>query len=183
MTKLPLARVFWTYFRLGNTTFGGGDPTMAALQRELVDRHGWLKTEDHGLAFGLARVTPGTNVLAYCAATGWMLARLPGAFLAVAAVCAPAAVLAVWFVAAYETWVSIAAVNAAVSGIVAAAAGMMTAAGVSIIRSRATGPWRWPGLLLVAAAVTLTRTGTLSPFLVLVAAGIAGFLIGERGWK
>jgi chromate transporter len=183
MRPPSLAQTFWTYFRLGNTTFGGGDPTMAALQRELVDRHGWLKIEDHGIAFGLARVTPGTNILAYCAATGWMLGRFAGSFLAVGAVCVPTAVLAAWLVAAYDTWGSIAAVSAAVSGIVAAAAGMMTAAGVSIIRARATGAWRWPGLLLVAAAVALTRTGALSPFLVLVAAGTAGFLAGDREWK
>jgi chromate transporter len=183
MTRPALLDVVWTYFRLGNTTFGGGDPTMAALQREVVERKGWLRMEDHGLAFGLARVTPGTNILAYCAATGWMLARFPGAFLVVAAICVPTAILAAWLVAAYDAWGSIAAVSAAVSGVVAAAAGMMTAAGVSIIRSRATGAWRWPGLLLVAGAVALTRTGALSPFLVLVASGIAGFLIGDREWK
>src|SRR5581483_6974984 len=65
-----LARLTAVFFRIGNTTFGGGDPTMAALRRELVERKEWLTDEDYATAFALARVTPGTNVVAFCAAAG-----------------------------------------------------------------------------------------------------------------
>lgn len=50
--------------RIGNLTFGGGDPAMAALQRELVERRQWLTQEDFTLIWSLSRVTPGTNVVA-----------------------------------------------------------------------------------------------------------------------
>src|SRR5438309_8949921 len=59
-----LARLTAVFFRIGNTTFGGGDPTVAALRRELIDRKGWLTDNDYAIAYALARVTPGTNVLA-----------------------------------------------------------------------------------------------------------------------
>jgi len=65
-----LRQLTGVFFRIGNTTFGGGLPTMAALQREFVEQHHWLTPEDYALAFSLARITPGTNVIAFCAASG-----------------------------------------------------------------------------------------------------------------
>ena len=79
MSALSLRRLLFLSLRVGNSTFGGGEPTMAVFQRELVGRRGWLSPEQYGLAYGLARVTPGTNVLAFCAAAGWQLLKWPGA--------------------------------------------------------------------------------------------------------
>ena len=67
MTKPSLAALTRLYLKIGNTTFGGGDPTMALLQRELIGRQ-WITRDDFALAYSLARVTPGTNILAFCAA-------------------------------------------------------------------------------------------------------------------
>ncbi len=75
MPAPTLRKLTGVFLRVGNTTFGGGLPTMAALQRELVEENKWLSMEDYALAFSLARVTPGTNVIAFCAATG---ARIMG---------------------------------------------------------------------------------------------------------
>ncbi len=65
-----LRKLTGIFLRIGNTTFGGGLPTIAALQRELVEQRAWLSQEDYALAFSLARVTPGTNVIAFCTAVG-----------------------------------------------------------------------------------------------------------------
>ena len=55
---------------------------MAALQREF-DRRGWIDADQFAIAFGLARITPGTNIVAFCAATGWYLGGIAGAMVAV----------------------------------------------------------------------------------------------------
>jgi len=167
------------YLRLGNTTFGGGDPTMAALQRELVDNRGWLTAEQHGLAYGLARVTPGTNVLAYCAATGWMLAGWLGSLLGVSGVVVPSALLSVWLCGAYDAYGVNPWFGAAMSGVVAAAVGMMASSGVSIIHNRAKGRWLVPGLLFAVISVGAMRFGLLSPLKILALAGALGALYGD----
>ena len=74
MPQPSLRRLTSIFFRVGNLTFGGGDPTMAALQSELVATRRWLDEEQYGLIYGLARITPGTNLLAFCAAAGWLIA-------------------------------------------------------------------------------------------------------------
>src|ERR1700678_3574384 len=101
MRRPALIDVTNLFFRVGVTVFGGGDPTIAILQREFY-RRDWLSPEKFGIAFGLARLTPGTNVLAFCAAAGWYLLGLPAAPAAVLAVTIPASVLVVWLTPAYD---------------------------------------------------------------------------------
>src|SRR5258706_10138572 len=83
------------YFRVGNTTLGGGDPTIAVLQREFGRRR-WMTREQFTLAFGLSRVTPFTNMLAFCAGTAWFMLGLMGAVVAVLVVTIPSAALVIW---------------------------------------------------------------------------------------
>src|ERR1044072_9657952 len=85
---LVLAGVFR---RACNLTFGGGDAITALLQRELVHRREWLTRDQYALAQRLARVTPGTAILAFCASTAWMIRRGVGAVAAVLAVSVPSA--------------------------------------------------------------------------------------------
>lgn len=180
MTKPGFASVAKLYLRLGNTTFGGGDPTMAGLQRELVHRREWLTPEQHGLAYGLARVTPGTNVLAYCAATGWMLLGVPGALLAVMGVCVPTAVIAAWFCGVYDSYGGNRYFQAAIGGVVASAVGMMASSGLSLVRSRLRPGWIALGLFLVIGAIAVRSAGLLSPLKVLALAAFLGALAGDR---
>src|SRR3954469_5434568 len=84
-----------TFFRIGNTTFGGGYVTIGMLAREFVERRRWLSSADFDLAFALARVTPGTNSIAFCAAVGSLMRGWVGALAAVLASTLPSALLAV----------------------------------------------------------------------------------------
>jgi chromate transporter len=110
---------------------------MAALQRELVDQKAWLTQEDYAVAFALARITPGTNVLAFCAAAGAKILRLPGAIAAVLAVTLPSALLTVLFTAGYEAWRTNPWVKAALAGTAAAVAGIMFSAVYLLVRKQA----------------------------------------------
>src|SRR5579864_415989 len=101
MSKPRLMETARLFFRVGSTAFGGGDPTIAILQREFY-RRDWLSPEKFAIAFGLARLTPGTNVLAFCAAAAWYILGLAGALAAVLAITIPASILVVWLTRAYD---------------------------------------------------------------------------------
>ena len=127
MPAPTLRQLSGVFLRIGNTTFGGGLPTIAALQRELVEQNRWLSREDYALAFSLARVTPGTNVIAFCAAAGARIMGLRGALAATLAETGPSAVLAVLMTQGYETWRTNGWVMAGVAGTIAAVVAMMWA--------------------------------------------------------
>src|SRR5260370_39355606 len=95
MPPPSLKRLTWIFLRVGNLTFGGGDPTMAALQSELVVARRWLSAERYALIYGLARITPGTNLVAFSAAAAWQILGWLAAILAVVAITAPASVVVV----------------------------------------------------------------------------------------
>lgn len=166
------------FLRVGNTTFGGGDPTIAVLQREF-ERRGWLDAEQFVLAYGLARVTPGTNVTAFCAGAAWIMRGLAGAVMAVLALTVPSAVLVIWLTHMCEIGGSNRWARAAIAGTVAAAVGAMLAAALNLTRLQITKMNWLSTILIVAVAFVLVRMAGLSPIQVLGLAAIAG-LIGGR---
>ena len=91
MEQLSLYRLTLLYMRLASVTFGGGNPTMAAMHTEMVVGRKWLSAEKYSVCYALARITPGTNMLAFCAGTAWELLGWPGAIAGVLAASVPAA--------------------------------------------------------------------------------------------
>ena len=63
------------------------------LLRRTFGARGWLTDEGHALLVAVSRVTPGTNILAYCVALGWQLGHWRGALAALAAASVPASLL------------------------------------------------------------------------------------------
>ena len=74
-----LGRIAWVFARYGNFTLGGGSATTATLHRALVEKRHWLTDDLFALCFALGRITPGTNLLAFCTGSGWLLRGMPGA--------------------------------------------------------------------------------------------------------
>jgi chromate transporter len=178
MPRPSLRDLSTLYFRIGNITFGGGDPTMAALQRELVGKRSWLSPEEYGLAYSLARITPGTNMLAFCAATGWMMRGWAGAVATVATNSIPSGMLAVWLVASYQKWQADPWVTAVLSAVVAAVAGMIAASVILLVKPqvrRATIPRI---VVLLGLSVALPHWTGLSPVSVMLLGAVAGYF-----WK
>src|SRR5260370_7622179 len=91
IAPFSLGRFTLLILRVANLTFGGGDPTMAVLFRELVVSRGWLTRERYGLIYSLARATPGTNILPFCAGAGLQVAPCHGPLLAALAASTPCA--------------------------------------------------------------------------------------------
>lgn len=152
---------------------------MAALERELVSRRGWLSPDQYGLAYALARVTPGTNMLAFCAGAAWFVRGWPAALMAVAGATVPAAVLVVWLTYAYEVLKTNAVAAGAIAGMLASAAGMMVAAAWSLARPHLRSG-KWPRALALAGASTLLSLWFfMPPIQVLGLAAVAGYFWRE----
>lgn len=179
MSRLPLGVISSVFLRIGNTTFGGGDPTIVALQRELVEHRGALSAERYALVYALARITPGTNMLAFCAGAGWFLRGWPGAVIAVAAVTVPSSLLGIVLLNAFELLLANPIASVAIGAMIAAAVGLMFAGAWLLARpyiGRST--WLRSGVVLTGAFV-LAWTNLLSPIQVLALAAIAGFFWRE----
>lgn len=179
MPGIGLKTLTALYFRIGNSTFGGGDPTMMALRKDLVDNRRALSRDEFGLSYMVARVTPGTNILAFCAATGFQLRGWTGALLAVAAVAVPSAALAIVASGAYQTSIRNPLGAAAIGALLAAAIGLMFAGAWMLIRPEIRRDRLARTAALLTLSFVLTWWAQLSPLKVIAIAAAAGALWRE----
>ena len=172
------------FFRVGNTTFGGGYVTIGMLGRELVETRRWISAEKFDLAFALARVTPGTNLIAFCAAIGALICGVAGAIGAVLALTAPSSALAVLIAYGFERWQGNRIAMAAIGGTVAAVAGMMWAT-IWVILKPHIGKLTMKGMtrnlqvvLVTGGAFVASRFFEVTPLPIIGIGALIGFL-----WK
>jgi chromate transporter len=168
------------FFRAGSLTFGGGNPTTAALQRELVANRRWLSDADFALCYALSRITPGTNLLAFCTAAGWRIRSRLGAMAALLASSVPGAAIVVLLALGYEAWHRSPLVVAALHGALAAAVGIILASAWLLLRPYFTAR-NWLRMTALAAGSFALSAGlAMPPIRVLALAALIGWFWRER---
>ena len=82
------------YFSVLSLVSVGGLPAvLPELQRYVVDVRGWLSADDFIQLYAVGQAAPGPNML-IVSLIGWKVASIPGALVALAALCGPAGVIA-----------------------------------------------------------------------------------------
>jgi chromate transporter len=176
MSPVTLAAIAALFARIGNATFGGGDAITAVLQRELVHRRRWLSVDQYGLAQSLAKITPGTGILAFAAATAWMLRRAAGAVTAVLAISVPSSVVVVGLTWAFASLGGSRSALTVLGAVLAAAVGLMWAAAWLLIRPELGPTHRVRSTVFVVSAFLALAVWSVSPIQVLAAAAVVGFV-------
>lgn len=162
------------YFGLLSLISVGGMPSvMPEMQRFVVDVKGWLTPSEFIQAFAVGQAAPGPNVL-IASLIGWKVAGLAGAFVALGAMCFPAAVVA-WYVAGLwdrfkdSPWRL--AVQRAIAPIVVA----MILSGGFVLATPESPDWRlW---LIAGASAAGMLASKLSPLWLLAGGGILGAVL------
>ncbi len=178
MTEPSLRQIAWLVARDVNRTFGGGMPAMELLRRSFTSR-GWLDTQGHALLIAVSRLTPGTNLLAYCADLGWTWHRLTGACVALAAASLPGSAIVSVLAAALvriDQWPTVRALLAAAT---LAASVLVFASAWQLLRPHITGPRRVWAVVGVGLAIVLHLFG-LTPVRVLLGVAVWGAFTPSR---
>jgi chromate transporter len=162
------------YFALLSLLSVGGLPSvMPEMQRFVVELKGWLTPEDFIQAFAVGQAAPGPNVL-ITSLIGWKIAGLPGAFVALGAMCLPAAVVAWWVSDLWERFKDTRWRRAAQRAIAPVVIGMILSGGV-VLATPGAPDWR---LWLIAGAAALGMLASkLNPLWLLAGGGILGALL------
>lgn len=170
MSLLELA----LYFALLSLLSVGGLPSvMPEMQRFVVEMKGWLTPDDFIQAFAVGQAAPGPNVL-ITSLIGWKVAGLPGAFVALGAMCFPAAVLAWWVSDLWERFKDTRWRRAAQRAIAPVVTGMILSGGV-VLATPGSPDWR---LWLIAGAAALGMLASkLNPLWLLAGGGVLGAVL------
>lgn len=176
-TAPSLSRIADVFVRYGNFTLGGGSATVAVLHREILDKRKWIGNDAFVLCFALARLTPGTNLLAFCTGVGWLLRGLPGAIVALLAASIPCALMVVALTAVFDRWQANSIAQAAIHGAVAAAVAITAKTSWTIAKPHFKSGHRLRVILIGAAAFGLSVGLGVPPIQVLLLAGVVGVLL------
>ncbi len=155
---------------------------MAALYTDLVAVRRWLTDDQYALVYALARVTPGTNLLAFGAGVAWLIAGWWGAVMAVVGMSAPAALFTIGLTLGYEAWKQNSVAMSAIAGVLAAAVGLMAASAWQLVAPHLSfGNWRRTlrASVLACAALFMASYLNMPPIEVLLIAAVVGFLWQE----
>jgi chromate transporter len=173
-TSPRLCEIASVFAQYGNLTFGGGSATIGVLQHEIEVKRPWITRDQFQLCFGLSRLTPGTNLLAFCTAVGWLRRGLPGAVVALAAASLPCSLIALAVTALFEIWMRNPWVKAALHGALAAAVGIIFYTCWHLTRSnlRRSNLFRLACVFL--GSIVLQSVFAIAPIRVLLLAAVLG---------
>jgi chromate transporter len=82
-------QIFWTFFKIGPVTFGGGYAMIPLIEREVVHKKKWVKIEDVTDVFALAESIPGAIAINSSTFIGYRIGGIKGAIAALLGVFLP----------------------------------------------------------------------------------------------
>jgi len=172
-----LRQIAWIVGRDVNVSFGG-NAAIELLRRSFVPRR-WLDDSTHAVVVGVSRLTPGTNILAYCTAVGWILRGWRGSAAALTAASLPAALLIYTLISVLTRAMQYRIVRAAMAIGLLVACYLVFAASWALIRPYLRGPMRTRAIVVSVAALALFLAG-MTPVRILLLSAAIGFLVPPR---
>ena len=80
-------QLFSSFFKIGGFTFGGGWAMISLIEKEVVDRHGWIDREEFLNQLAIAQSLPGILAVNISVAVGDKLKGMRGSICAAQSSC------------------------------------------------------------------------------------------------
>ena len=180
-----LGTLFFTFFKIGLFTFGGGYAMIALLEEEFIQRRKWLDKDEFLDMAAIAESTPGPVAINSATYLGYKLAKVPGAATATVAVCLPSFLIIYAISLFLEQFTQLTVIANAFKGIQVCVIYLIFSAGVRMLKALDKSPFATgvlAAVMLVMVGLSLAGVSVSSILLILLsgAAGVAAWLIGRR---
>lgn len=180
-----LGTLFFTFFKIGLFTFGGGYAMIALLEEEFIQRRRWLDKDEFLDMTAIAESTPGPVAINSATYLGYKLAKVPGAATATVAVCLPSFLIIYAISLFFEQFTQLTVIANAFKGIQVCVIYLIFSAGVRMLKALDKSPFATgvlAAVMLVMVGLSLAGVSVSSILLILLsgAAGVAAWLIGRR---
>ena len=185
-------RLFFEFFKVGLFAVGGGMATFPFLE-DLAVKTGWYTPLQLADMIAISESTPGPIGVNMATYVGYSAAGLPGGVIATLGLITPSVIIILIIARVLAKFRDSKLVNDIFSGLRPASAGLIAAAGfsvvmVSLVDLQADGLMnmiRWKGVLLAAVLLLLTRkvkqTKNLHPVVFIALSAAVGILFGFAG--
>lgn len=179
-------QLFWTFFKIGAFTFGGGMAMLPLMQEEVI-AHGWLSEEEVINFVAVSESTPGPFAINMATYVGVETAGILGSVCATSGVVLPSFIVILLVAKFFAAFKENKIVKGCMTGLKPAAIGMIAAALVStgitvffpegfVMQNMISAGFI--GSLLIFVGMFLLSIKKVHPIIIVVISAVAGIGIG-----
>ena len=175
-------KVYWdlfvSWFKMGLFTFGGGYAMLPMIQKEVIEKHQWATEDEVMDYYALGQCTPGIIAVNTATFIGYKIKGVMGGIAATFGVVAPSIIIISLISSLISNFSELEVVQHALKGIQVAVCVLMFVAIEKLLKK---GVKDLPGILIFIAALALSLFTDLSTVILVILAGLAGYVIFVLG--
>lgn len=172
---MALWNLFLVFFRIGLFAIGGAYSFLPLLEKELVERYGWMTREEFLDVLGIVRVFPGAISINYATYTGYKIAGVRGIIAANLGNLLVPAVLIMFAAGIYLKYKDLPQIKGAFSVIQLAVFSMIIAVAFKLVSLSELAHFK--SLLIVILSFMLFVYTKVHPAVIIIGAGILGAIL------
>lgn len=169
-----LLKIYWTFFKMGAVTFGGGYTMLPILRREIVEKHKWVDEETIMDYYALSQGLPGIIAINVSTFIGYQHRKVIGGISAALGMVSPCLIIIstiAFFLSNFRDNVYVQYALAGISVCV-----------VALILDAVIGFWKKGvkdviGFLLCLVTIFVSLFTTISPIIVVLVAALIGVVM------
>ena len=162
--------LFMGFMKLGLMGFGG---VLPLAHRMIVDDRKWLTIEEFTHLLGVCQLLPGGNIINMSVAIGYQFQGVKGAISAVVGLISAPTFIVILLYELYARFQSIPMVKHMLEGLAAAAAGLLFAMGLKMLRPILNRAMTWFTIALTFVFMLLMKVPLLLTLIILIAINLS----------
>ena len=166
-------QLFWTYLKIGTFTIGGGYVMLSMIEREIVERKGWIDREEFLNMIALAQAAPGLIAVNSAIFIGWRIGGWRGVIATVLGAVLPSFLIILAIAMLFQDYKDYPAVEAIFKGIRPAVVALIAA---PLCRMAKNAKITWTTALIPIAGALLIWLAGLSPIWIIFVTVLATLL-------
>ena len=166
-------QLFWTYLKIGTFTLGGGYVMLPMIEREVVQRRGWIDSEEFLNMIALAQAAPGLIAVNSAIFIGWRIGGWRGVIATVLGAVLPSFLIILAIAMVFQNYKDLPAVEAVFKGVRPAVVALIAA---PLIRMAYSAKITWATAIIPIAGALLIWLGGLSPVWIIFVTVVATLL-------
>lgn len=172
--------LFWTFFKIGAFTFGGGYAMIPLIQKETVETHKWITDDDILEIIAIAESTPGPIAINSATFVGYRTCGVLGAACATMGVVLPSFAIILGISYVLEAFQNLKVVQYAFNGIRAGVLALLFKALYTMYKKSPKG---WAAYVVMTGAFLATAFLKINVLYVIIGCAVFGLvtaLLAER---
>ncbi len=180
-----LSKLFFTFFKIGAFTFGGGWAMISIIEKEIVDKNNWLERESFLDLLAVAQSLPGILAVNIAVAIGDRLKGVNGSVIAALGTILPSflMILAIAIFLTPDLIKNNEVLSAIFKGIRPAVVALIIAPVITSAKAAKIG-WKTVWIPVVVALLIWSKVPYISnPIVYIILGGVGGYIIFEKSMK